>query len=88
LGSFWVYLCESGRHQPFPCEAVKEEGEFLNYLVAPALGFVFCLYIWVSLRPIAMNVGFSWLFIGIVYAAILTKGFKKPPRSIDFRETE
>jgi len=66
----------------------RKGGEFLNYLVAPALGFVFCLYIWVSLRPIAMIVGFSWLFIGIVYAAILTKGFKKPPRSIDFRETE
>lgn len=66
----------------------RRGGEFLNYLVAPALGFVFCLYIWASLRPIAMIVGFSWLAIGIVYAAILTKGFKKPPQSIDFRETE
>ena len=61
---------------------------FLNYLLAPAFGFAFCLYIWVSLRPIAMMVGFSWLTIGIVYAAILTKGFKQPPKSIDFHEVE
>jgi putrescine importer len=66
----------------------RRGGQFLNYLVAPALGFVFCLYIWASLRPIAMIVGFSWLTIGIVYAAILTKGFRKPPRSIDFHEAE
>jgi putrescine importer len=63
-------------------------GDFLNYLLAPALGFLFCLYIWVSLRPIAMIVGFSWLALGTVYAAILTKGFRKPPKSIDFHEAE
>ena len=66
----------------------RSGGDFLNYLLAPALGFLFCLYIWVSLRPVAMIVGFSWLAIGVVYAAFLTKGFTKPPRSIDFQEME
>jgi len=40
----------------------------------------------VSLRPIAMMVGFGWLGLGLVYAAILTKGFKQSPKVIDFRE--
>ncbi len=52
-------------------------------LIAPALGFVFCLMIWCSLPKLAKEVGGIWCAAGLVYAAINTRGFTKPPKMID-----
>jgi putrescine importer len=90
FGAFLGFMCVNLAvvSHFFIRSGMRRGGQVLNYLIAPVLGFLFCLYIWVSLRPIAMIVGFSWLGIGVAYAAILTNGFSKPPKSIDFRETE
>jgi putrescine importer len=47
-----------------------------THLVPPILGFLFCLYIWLNLRPLAKIVGTVWLTLGIVYGAIRTRGFR------------
>jgi amino acid transporter len=52
-------------------------------LVLPALGVLVCAYVWMSLSPKAMLVGFCWLAIGVVYLAILTRGFRTPPRVLE-----
>ena len=52
----------------------------------PALGFIFCLVIWLNLSRPAQVVGGIWLLAGIVYLAILTRGFRRPPASLDFAE--
>jgi amino acid transporter len=90
FGAFLGFMCVNLAvvSHFFIRSGMRRGGQVLNYLIAPVLGFLFCLYIWVSLRPIAMIVGFTWLGIGVAYAAILTNGFRKPPKSIDFRETE
>jgi amino acid transporter len=52
-------------------------------LVPPLLGFLICLYLWLSLRTPTKIVGFLWLLSGVVYGAWKTQGFRKP---IEFRE--
>jgi amino acid transporter len=46
-------------------------------VIAPIAGFLICLYIWWSLRPIAKIAGTAWLAAGLIYCAIRTRGFKK-----------
>ena len=45
--------------------------------VLPLLGFVVCLYLWLSLRWPAKLAGGLWLAVGVVYGAIQTRGFKR-----------
>jgi putrescine importer len=55
-------------------------------LLAPAGGFLFCLFIWLSLPALAKTIGAAWLAAGIVYLAVLTRGFRRPPAQLDFAE--
>ncbi|HSU57054.1 MAG TPA: APC family permease [Candidatus Dormibacteraeota bacterium] len=52
-------------------------------LVSPALAFGFCLWIWLSLPTLAKVVGGIWCGLGIIYAAINTRGFTKEPAMLD-----
>jgi len=56
-----------------------------RYLVGPVLGFVICLYLWVSLSWITLTVGVCWLGLGVLYGAWRTSGFRKP---IEFARIE
>ena len=42
------------------------------------LGFLLCLYLWISLSTLAKTAGVVWLLIGLGYGAWKTGGFKKP----------
>jgi len=55
----------------------------IRNLVPPLLGFLICLYLWLSLRTPTKIVGFVWLLSGVVYGAWKTQGFRK---AIEFRE--
>lgn len=58
----------------------QKKRNVLAYLILPALGFFICFYLWIHLSFTALIVGGCWLVIGILYAAVTTKGFKiKPP---------
>jgi len=50
----------------------------LRYLIAPVLGFLVCLYLWVSLSWITLAVGVCWLGLGVLYGALRTSWFRKP----------
>ncbi len=52
-------------------------------LVSPALGFLFCVYIWWELPKIAKVVGGIWCAVGIGYTAIKTRGFRTQPVMIN-----
>jgi amino acid transporter len=56
--------------------------EVFTYLISPALGAAFCLYLWMSLSGKAKLAGFAWLAIGATYLAILTRGFRTLPKSL------
>lgn len=57
----------------------KKSGNPVKYLILPALGFSICFYLWINLSKMALTIGGIWLVIGLLYAAITTKGFKKKP---------
>ena len=58
----------------------REDGlNTLLYLVVPALGAVIDVYLLTQLDAKALLLGASWLTAGIVYLAVLTRGFRRPP---------
>jgi len=59
----------------------------LTDALLPLFGFLFCAWIWWGLRTPAKVVGGAWFAVGLTYAAIQTRGFRRQPVMIDFRET-
>ena len=51
-------------------------------LVFPLAGAAVCGYIWLNLTWKAQLAGFGWLGAGVLYLAILTRGFKRLPGAI------
>jgi len=51
--------------------------------VLPILGFLICLYLWLSLRWPAKVAGGVWLGAGVLYGAIKTRGFRTNLVSFD-----
>jgi amino acid transporter len=56
-------------------------------LILPALAFIFCLYIWLSLPKAAKLVGGCWLAVGLIYTSIKTRGFRNTPVMLDLSGT-
>jgi hypothetical protein len=68
-------------------EQVGKRRHWFNDLFLPALGFIFCLWIWWNLQRPAKVVGGIWFVLGILYQAITTNGFRKEPVPIEFSES-
>ena len=64
-------------HRPTPLN------KFARDLTAPALAFIFCLWIWINLPTNAKVAGTIWCVVGIIYMAIKTRGFRREPVMID-----
>jgi amino acid transporter len=56
---------------------VRCDKKTLLNLALPLLGFVFCLYVWWSLKLTAKVVGLIWLAVGFLYGAWKTQGFRR-----------
>jgi amino acid transporter len=54
-----------------------------SHLVAPAAGAAVCLYLWLSLSPLAKIAGTAWLVFGVAYGAWKTGGFRRNLISFD-----
>ena len=53
-------------------------------LLFPLTGALVCSYVWMSLTDKAKLVGFGWLLAGVVYLAVLTRGFRVAPKKLEF----
>ena len=51
----------------------RQGADAWKYLASPAIGFLVCLWIWLSVSPLAMKVGTAWSFVGIVYLFVLIR---------------
>ncbi len=51
-------------------------------LVFPLAGAVVCAYVWMNLSLKARVAGFGWLALGLVYLALITRGFRVAPRAL------
>ncbi len=55
----------------------------LSNLVFPSLGALICTWVWVNLSGKARLAGFVWMGLGLLYLAVVTKGFRVPPRRLE-----
>jgi len=53
-------------------------------LLFPLTGALVCSYVWMSLTGKAKVVGFGWLLAGVLYLAVLTRGFRVAPKKLEF----
>ncbi len=65
--------------------ASSRRGLWSSFLV-PGTGFLFCAAIWIYLPLPAKVAGGAWLFTGIIYHAVRTRGFRLQPPVVDFSE--
>ncbi len=85
IGYMGVNVAAIRRFHPRPGKGVLRE--WLGGALVPGLGFVFCFVIWWGLAAPAKVIGGIWLLLGIIYSGIKTRGFRTPPRSLNFTET-
>jgi putrescine importer len=62
---------------------VRADERRVSDFVIPLLGFIVCLYLWLSLRWPAKLAGGTWLAAGVLYGAIRTRGFRRGTVSFD-----
>ena len=74
------------RHFGFGREYLGQRNLFLD-IVAPVLGFLFCLVIFLGLQGSTLVVGAVWSAIGGLYVVLKTKGLSAAPVEIDFSES-
>lgn len=70
---------------------LRPDGESRNFLldlILPAFGFLFCFSIWISLPSPAKIMGGIWFIAGLIYLAVTTRGFRKKPVLLDFKDAQ
>ncbi|MEW9676769.1 APC family permease [Lentibacillus sp. L22] len=72
----------------FTTERKRSLGYVLSNLIAPCIGLLFVVYLWVNLALFSLTIGGIWTVLGLAYLAISTGFFKKNPPEIDFDELE
>ena len=65
----------------------RPDRSLLADALIPASGFLFCLVIWLSLQTPAKILGGLWFVVGIGYDAWKTRGFRRAPAMLDFRDS-
>ncbi|OSS42581.1 Putrescine importer [Desulfurella amilsii] len=61
---------------------MTDAASLFKYLILPIIGFIIIFYVWLSLDKDAKILGFTWLILGIIYGAIVSKGYKKVPPAL------
>lgn len=52
-------------------------GGWLRHAVLPAIGCLLTVWLWTSLSTASLMVGLEWLGAGVLYLAVLTRGFRQ-----------
>lgn len=61
----------------------KTGSDIFKFIVLPAIGLAMTVILWLNLSPESLTGGLIWVAVGIVYLAILTKGFRKKVSGFD-----
>jgi len=65
----------------------RSGAEVLQNLVLPLIGFALTVWLWTSLAPNTFVFGLSWLVLGVILLAVVTRGFRRPTPMLDLKET-
>jgi amino acid transporter len=57
---------------------LRADRKKINSLIVPVLGFIVCLFLWLSLGTKAKIAGLCWISLGFLYGAYRTSWFRKP----------
>ncbi|GAA5156085.1 APC family permease [Amycolatopsis dongchuanensis] len=57
-----------------------------THVLVPLAGAAVDVYLLTQLSPVARYLGLGWLALGVVYLAVLTRGFRKAPPEFDLSE--
>jgi amino acid transporter len=60
----------------------------LGYVVVPAVGAAVDLWLLTNLDGTAITLGLVWLALGVVYLAVLTRGFRQAPPEVAFTDED
>jgi amino acid transporter len=85
FGAFLAFMGVNAatiRQYYFTAQPGHQRSFFRDALI-PFLGFAFCLVIFLSLPISAKLLGASWFVVGLLYAAIKTKGFRNSLAPLD-----
>lgn len=61
----------------------RDARAIVQYLVLPLIGFGLTVWLWTSLSGQALLIGGIWVLIGVIYLAVLSKGFRSMPKAIE-----
>jgi hypothetical protein len=87
FGAFRLHGCKPCSHERILFKSPEKTARgFWSNCVPPAIGFLFCLIIWLNLPLKTFIIGGSWMMAGIIYLAIKSKGFRENPVLIDFSQ--
>ena len=88
FGAFLAFMGVNAAviRQFFVLRQPGHQRNFWGDALAPALGFLFCLAIWLSLATPAKILGGIWFAAGVAYDAWLTRGFRQAPVMPGFGE--
>lgn len=86
LMAFMAVNLAAVRYFGFSSEWEGRRNLFLDVIV-PALGFIFCLVIFLGLQGSTLVLGAAWVAVGGLYVMLKTKGFRTQPVVIDFSES-
>ncbi|MBY4039256.1 APC family permease [Rhodococcus fascians] len=57
---------------------------WLVYAAMPTIGVALTGWLWTSLSMSAFAIGFSWMAVGLIYLAVITRGFRHSTPEVDF----
>lgn len=58
----------------------------MRFVVLPLIGFCLTVWLWTSLPGNAVVFGIIWVALGVLYLAVLTRGFRRQPPTLDMKE--
>lgn len=64
----------------------REGARTVDNLVLPVIGFLLTVWLWTSLSGVTLVIGLSWLAVGFVWLAGVTRGFQRPTPVLDLHE--
>lgn len=64
----------------------RRGGDAVRFVVLPLIGFCLTVWLWTSLPGNAVVVGIIWVALGVLYLAVLTRGFRRQPPTLDMKE--
>ncbi|MGA5545375.1 APC family permease [Mycobacterium sp. NPDC051198] len=64
----------------------RDGAKVISNLVLPLIGFLLTVWLWTSLSGLTLVIGLSWLAVGFVWLAGVTRGFQRPTPVLDLKE--